>query len=177
MCHKAYAFDWYAFERDELYEILFRALKTNDTAGLYSYIEANRCLLKDPYEGEPLDENWRSMLENRDVHELGDFALTRFYNPAGDYGVAESWIDINDALPKYARGTLLGFPFGPRNNLFDPGRMGSYFQTPVQVLKSLTRIRRVRLQRLEDYQREHIETFQALLEECVSKKLGLYTTF
>src|SRR5262249_35436836 len=133
MSHKAFAFDWLAFERDELPELLTRALGTGETAGLFAYIERNRGILKDPYEGDPLSEDWKDLLENHDVHEYADFALTRFYDPAAEHGLSYCWNEIDDALPKEYRGILLGNPFGPRDNRFDPGRYGSYFQTPEQV--------------------------------------------
>src|SRR3954453_8782269 len=149
MCHKAYAFDWAAFERDELPGLLSRALETGDTSGLLAYVERNRGLLKDPYEGDPLGEDWEDTLENRDVHEYGDYALTRFYAPAADRGLGPCWADIDDALPREDREVLLGSPFGPEHNRFDPGRYGSYFQTPVRAAGSLARVRGLGRLRLE----------------------------
>ncbi len=119
MDHKAYAFDYAGFQR-RLAPILYAALETGDAGPLRAFIEANRAELTDPYEGEPLEE-----LPDGDVHELGDFALTAFYDPACDIGLADDWEEAGDAA--------LGVPFGPPSNLFDPGRMGSYFQSPELV--------------------------------------------
>jgi len=38
MLHKAYAFDWSAFARDELHNILLDALSSGDERGLIRYI-------------------------------------------------------------------------------------------------------------------------------------------
>jgi hypothetical protein len=179
MSHKAYAFDWSAFARDELHRILLDALASGDTNGLIRYIEANRDHLKDPYEGGPLsdDWNWKDMLENFDVHEFGDFALTRFYDPAKDSGLGNEWLTINERLSEADQGVLLGTPFGSSSEYFDPGRQGSYFQTPRQLVKSLARVERIELPDLEDHQRKSLEWFKDLLQECAGAGSGLYITF
>lgn len=177
MSHKAYAFDWLAFEHDELHGLLLAALTSGDIAGLIRYIEAHRDDLKDPYEGDPLNEDWGNMLENRDVHEYGDFALTRFYDPAEDCGIWDQWRTIDRLLPEADRATLLGTPLGLPGAYFDPGRLGSYFQTPKLVARSLARVQRFKLPDLEDYQRESLERFAELLEQCKEAGSGLYVTF
>jgi hypothetical protein len=177
MCHKAYAFDWRAFERDELPGLLTHALETDDTAELLAYVERNRASLKDPYEGDPLSEDWRDMMDNRDIHECGDFALTRFYAPAADRGLGYCWNEIDDALPEKDREVLLGSSFGPPHNRFDPGRYGSYFQVPAQVAVSLTYVRDLELASLDENDRELRRRFASLLKECVANGLGLYVTF
>jgi hypothetical protein len=177
MFHKAYAFDWPAFEQDELPELLSRALETGDLTGLVAYVERNRHVLKNPYEGGPLDEDWEELLENRDVHEFGDFALTRFYDPAAEFGLGYCWNEIDDAFPEEGRLALLGSPLGPAHNRFDPGRYGSYFQTPRRVEESLALIRCFDLPRLDEHDRGIVERFEGLLEECVLRGLGLCVTF
>jgi hypothetical protein len=177
MSHKAYAFSWSAFERSELRGVLLGALSADDPAQLVRYINEHRCDLKDPYEGSPLPEAWQDTLANRDVHEYGDFALTRFYDPAGDCGIGDQWRDIDGRLTEADRAVLLGTPLGPPNRYFDPGRLGSYFQTPRQVVRSLARVRRFNLAALEDRQRESLKRFEGLLAECVDTGLGLYVTF
>ena len=177
MSHKAYAFNWRAFERDELPGLLSGALETGDTAGLLAYVERNRQALKDPYQGEPLAESWKDLLENQDIHEYGDFALTRFYDLKADNGLGYCWNEIDDTLPEEDRGVLLGSPFGPRHNRFDPGRYGSYFQTPRQVAESLARVRGFDLPWLDDQDRGFLRRFVGLLEESVVAGQGLYVTF
>jgi hypothetical protein len=177
MSHKAYAFDWWAFEGGELPELLSRALETNDTSGLLAYVERNRHVLKDPYGGDPLDDDWQALLENRDVHEFGDFALTRFYDPAADRGLGYSWNEIDDALAEEGRWALLGCSLGPAHNRLDPGRYGSYFQTPQRVAESLALVRGFDLPRLDGNDKGFLERFEGLLEECLNAGLGLYVTF
>jgi hypothetical protein len=109
------------------------------------------------------------MLGNRDVHEYGDFALTRFYNPATDLGVAEEWAEIDNLLSEADRLALLGFPLCSENNVFDPGRMGSYFQTPAQVSESLGIV--------NNLETKTVASFKELLKACRQSDLGVYVTF
>jgi hypothetical protein len=170
LSHKAFAFNWRAFEFD-LHPQLEAALEADDPSELEAFIVAHRKSLTDPYEGEPLPRTWRSMLENRDAHEYGEFALTRFYDPTDDCGLHESWAEVSERLPKRAANALLGFPVGPKGRLFDPGRLGSYFQTPGQVRESLA-ILRPRAEKVEE-----LRLFVELLERCAAEGLGVYVTF
>jgi hypothetical protein len=168
MSHKAYAFNWRGFELD-LHPLLESALATDDVAELEAFIDDHRESLTDPYEGEPLLEDWKSALENRDVHEYGDYALTRFYDPADDCGIAEKWAEVSERLPEAAANALLGFSVGPSGRLFDPGRYGSYFQTPAQVRKSLGLLKPIGVPELA--------RFVKLLERCAAEARGVYVTF
>jgi hypothetical protein len=70
---------------------------------------------------------------------------------------------------------LLGAPLGSPSAYFDPSRLGAYFQTPQQVVRSLARVQRI-VPDLEGYQRESLEQFKELLEECAEAGSGLYVT-
>jgi hypothetical protein len=59
----------------ELHPLLEEALAADDPTELEAFIDENRAALTDPYEGDPLPEDWRAALENRDVHECGDYAF------------------------------------------------------------------------------------------------------
>ena len=166
MEHKAFAFDWNAFQR-HLAPILRDALSSDSVAGLAAFIAHHRQSLTDPYEGEPLPEDWSSLMENRDVQDHGDFALTLYYSPTADFGIGDSWVALSDGYP-VAR-SLLGEPFGPAANLFDPGRMGSYFQRPDAVSKSL--------RDLSADNRPELSSFVDLLERCGAEGMGVYVTF
>lgn len=168
MEHKGYAFDWYAFER-ELYPTLMKALETGDLQEIIGFIERNRTQLTDPYEGYSLDEDWQSTLENRDVHEYGDYALTKYYTAGEPAGVGDAWMDLSDQLPEKISQAFLGEAIGPKHNLFDPGRMGSYFQRPEQVPASLEILANLHL--------PEVDAFRALLSKCAVEKLGVYITF
>jgi hypothetical protein len=138
MTHKAFVFDYEAFE-SELKEILEAALDLNEIEGLENFITLNINSLTDPYEGECLSENWDVMLEYRDPHEYGDFALTKFYNPIEDIGLGYDWIEIQDLLSgEYI--SILGNLIGKDNNYFDPGKMGSYFQSLRMVTENKSKI-------------------------------------
>jgi hypothetical protein len=177
MSHKAFTFDWTRFDADDLYRIVVKALSSGDTAELGAYIDANLKDLKDPYEGKSLPKDWREMLENRDVHELADFALTRFYDPSQDWGIWDQWRAVDERLPAPDQVALLGTSLGSDGKYFDPGREGSYFQTLSQVSESLERLRNFRLPGLEDYRRKSLDRFEQLLVRCVESGSGLYVTF
>lgn len=168
MEHRAYAFDWLRFESD-LYLLLVGALAANDPIELEAYIDQHLDELTDPYEGEPLSPDWRDTLENRDVHEYGDYALTRFYAPAVCRGIGYEWARLSDELPAPAAKALLGFPVGPGDNRFDPGRYGSYFQTPGGVRESLAVLQAHACPALAEY--------LWLLEQCAAEGRGVYVTF
>lgn len=138
-------------------------------ARLFRYIEDRHNSLKDPYLGNPLNEYWLEMLENRDVQEYGDFALTCFYDPAGNWGIGNRWIEIDELLFESHRSALLGFSIGSVGKLFDPGGMGSYFQTPEQVLQSLEVVCNLNI--------PFIAIFRELLEISSQQGFGIYVTF
>jgi hypothetical protein len=168
MEHKAYAFEWSRFELD-LYALLVEALTADDTAKLEMYIDRHLGELTDPYEGEPLSADWRDALEKRDVHEYGDYALTRFYDPADCWGIGYEWARLSDEILEPAANAMLGFPIGPAENLFDPGRYGSYFQTPKLVRESLSS--------LQPHACQDLARYLELLEMCVCDRRGVYVTF
>src|SRR4051794_23851626 len=102
MEHKAFVFDWTAFALELLTPIV-QALSEDDIRPLKAFVEAHRTELTDPYEGEPLPEEWRSLLETGDTQELADFALTRYYRPTDDHGIGSAWSEISDELTQESR--------------------------------------------------------------------------
>jgi len=107
---------------------------------------------------------------------IGDFALTRFYDPEEDRGLRNGWLTIDEHLSEADRAVLLGTAFGSSSAYFDPSGQGAYFQTPQQVVKSLAHVQRIKLPDLEDYHRKSPEQFKELLEECAEAGSGLYVT-
>lgn len=166
--HKAFVFDSDSFER-ELALLLRLALAQDEPKLLISFIETNRHSLRDPYEGEPLSPQWQSLLSSGDVQELGDFALTRYYQPTEDFGMAEDWNNLSESLPEAIRSALLGDPLVEVGTSFDPGRMGSYFQSPSKAVESL----RV----LQGSVFPSVEAFISGLSEAVNLGHGIYVTF
>jgi hypothetical protein len=167
--HKAFAFDWDSFQR-EMAGVLSRALITGDASGLERFVESNLSTCTSPYDGGRLGSNWRRCLGMAGLQEVADFALTKYYDPSQDQGLHEAWADIDSGLPVEGKVALLGMPFGERaDRLFDPGLMGSYFQTPERVRASLATLRSVGASELEGYTR--------FLATVVSAAKGLYVTF
>ena len=168
MCHKAYALDYGPF-RAELAPVLYEALLTGRDADLSEFISTNLERLTYPWEAKPLPTDWRSVLEVVDIHTIGDIALTKYYDADQDYGIQEHWMAVEAQLPESARVYLLGEQFGPTTNFFDPGRMGSYFQSPSLA----TRARQVLTGRTEP----ELEPFLRLLDQVATCGKGLYITF
>ena len=161
MEHKAYEFDWDNFN-NELRPILEQSLSSDENAKLYSFINTNLECLTDPYEGEPLDNDWEELLETKSNHELGDFALTKYYKVTEEYGLGDGWLPLQEVLSQDIINALLGtFISG-----FDPGCYGSYFQSSNQ--------RKDNASLLLESNIELIKEFAA----CLTKfKKGVYVTF
>lgn len=127
MEYKAYAFDWSAFEVG-LKPLLVEALGANDTAKLQAFINQHLGNLTDPYEGDPLSADWKDTLENSDVHEYGDYALTRYYDPADNRGIGYEWVRLSEELAPPAAHAMLGFASDQPNTGSIPGAMGHIFR-------------------------------------------------
>lgn len=168
MSHKAYWFDWDAF-RDQLASRLMSSLANRDAAPLIEFGNAHLASLSDPYEGNPLQSDWADALGAGDVQTAADYVLTKFYRPTEDFGVGDMWLAVEGALSVEQRAALLGKPFGPEPDLFDPGRMGSYFQDASEC--------RTSLQVLRNDNRVELATFVAGLAGAVGSDIGVYITF
>ncbi len=169
MAHKAFRFDWLGFQR-ELAPLMYEALSSGSPEKLLRFVDANLTSCSSPYDGDRLDSRWRQKMETADLQEVANFALTRYYDPDADHGLSDAWIDEDASLPPAAREALLGTAFGPSADaLFDPGRMGSYFQSPEQVRASLAA--------LEGLERPRLVAFGELLKAAVADAKGIYVTF
>jgi len=174
MLHKAYALAWTAFEED-LLPLLERALRSGRTDELVAFIDDHRAELADLATAYPLGADWRSNVDLADVQQLGDVALTRYYDLRQDRGLCHAWLKVHSALPPPVQAALLGEPIGGKT-LFDPGKMGSYFQSAEQVRESLTLLREAEPLPAGEY-RADFDRFRALLEECGERGHGVYITF
>ena len=172
MNHQAYTFDYAAFERD-LRPLLCRALASDDSRELSAWIDENRGKLSDPYEGEPLADDWRDLLESGDVQEHGDFALSKFYDFDLEMGLADDWREVDERLARagVSRALVLGTPLTG----FDPGGRGSYFQTPSDVEQSLAVLRG--LVEREPLLGAELAPALGMLQQAARAKQGLYVTF
>lgn|GEM_PF-1032814 len=175
LAHQAYAFDYASFH-DELRPLLLKALAAKDSAELGRFIDANLAQLTDPYEGEPLVKGWRGLLENGDVHELGDFALTKYYDSDLDIGLDIDWEAIGDLLEKsgVSPTMVLGTTLGPVEAPFDPGREGAYFQTAAEVSEALGQLQAL-LQKQPGLASD-LAPLQGMLQQAARSRRGLYVT-
>lgn len=176
MEHKAYVFDYERFSR-ELAGLLEASLEDGRTDRLRRFVVDHRDQLKDPYGGEPLDADWESLIETRDVHQYGDFALTKYYDPGEDVGLGRDWERVRAVFAREQPGDLtlfLGAPLGPKDRLFDPGKLGSYFQTPDRVRAHLDLLRPLRSRiPLGDV----LPSLIAMFDRAAAEGKGLYVTF
>jgi hypothetical protein len=171
MDHKAFVFDDDAF-RSELRGLLERALQHGDIAPLRAFIETHRGELSDPYEGAPLDRDWESQVEIKDAHQYGDFALTKYYEPADDVGLGADWQALGEGLCShgFSEHALLGTPLAS----FDPGKQGSYFQSPATVRENLRRVEE--LIATKPALAGQLAALRSMLDAAARRAMGLYIT-
>ncbi|WP_438347720.1 hypothetical protein ACP8HI_18885 [Paenibacillus sp. FA6] len=85
MEHKAYLFDTDAFS-EELREIIITSGATMDTDSLKAFIIKNIGKARSVYTSELLNNEWEREIENGNVQELADFAMTCYYSPEEELG-------------------------------------------------------------------------------------------
>lgn len=168
MEHKAFEFDWQAFE-GELLGVLVCSLEQDNKDELISFIDKNHQSIKDPYKGEPIDTDWKENIEVGDIQEYVDYALTKYYEPCEDYGLGYDWAEIDDSMPEEVKNALLGKSINGGGTNFDPGRMGSYFQSPEELQRSLSK--------LKDQGRDELSDFINFMSACITNNKGMYVTF
>ena len=131
MIHKAYCFDTKAFDND-LREIITKCVDGNNLSELRSFICDNVEFLSSPYSFDALDEDWQDELENGEIQELSDFALTRYYDVSDDIGLEESWNSLLESLKAIKMLNdysyyVIGEEFSVGDFCLDPGGMGLGF--------------------------------------------------
>lgn len=177
MDHKAFVFDTAGFEQ-HLRPLLETALASGNLSGLHTFILENFASLTDPNEGTPLMDDWDAVLGSTDAQQLGDVALTRFYDPLQNLGLGPHWAALHDLLalrwPELAP-AVLGSVIGPPENLFDPGKMGSYFQSASDAHAALERL--TTLVRQQPTLQAELAELRGMLERAVDAHQGLYITF
>lgn len=175
MSHRAYALDHAAFTT-ELSSLILRALESDRGEELSAFVDAHLASLTDPYEGEPLGRDWRELLEDGDVQELADFALTKFYDGDLDMGLDQDFQGIADELEQagVSHELLLGTPLGAEPRVFDPGRQGSYFQSEADVARGLATLNELvaRAPELEGA----LAPLLGMFQQAARQGRGLYVT-
>jgi hypothetical protein len=185
MNYKIYVFDYDAFQA-ELSDILYRALDEDELDELITFIDTNISRLKDPDGSDPLVDDWRKVFKPRTVQDFSDIAITAYY--AGwdetDFG-SNFWIDIDDFLREIQDDLgdlILGHPFGPSHNYFNPAKLGAYFQSPAEVKRTLSLVEML-VSGKKDELAEHVEFKEffdgiiAALAKAVDCGMGVYITF
>ena len=150
-------------------------MRTGDCSTLREFIENQIANLCDPYEGEPLSEDWEAMLETLDAHQYGDFALTTYYDPLEDVGLGYDWErseHILSTLAEESKFPILGFTIGPDGEPFDPGKMGTYFQSEALVVENLRAI-----EKAFELDTSSVALPLRILRLAATAGKGLYVTF
>ena len=111
------------------------------------------------------------------MHELGDFALTKYYDGDLDIGLDTDWQKIGERLEKSGldRALPLGAALGPKGAEFDPGRQGSYFQTAGEVTSALEQLQA--LLQSEPALATDLAPLQGMFQQAARHGRGLYVTF
>jgi len=131
MEHKAFLFDTSDFIK-ELSEVILTAGNTDNEDLLISFINENLEDLKSPYSGEELTDEWQQELETKDIQELADFAMTKYYNPDEELGLSYNWDSLLESFDRLdlkfnSNYYILGEPLKSHSFILDPGRMGLGF--------------------------------------------------
>lgn len=173
--HQAFLLDEARF-RAELAPTLERALAAGDRAALLAFLDARAADLRDPWDGEPLADDFRDALADADASALADLALTAFYDPSDDLGLGAAWPDVAARLAAagLAPDAFLGAPLGGPAARFDPGGEGAFFQSAADVAANLRALRRVigEADELDDA----LASLEELLATAVDEDAGLYVT-
>jgi hypothetical protein len=116
------------------------------------------------------------LLEKGDVHELGDFALTKYYDSDLDIGLDSDWESIGELLEQseVSPTMILGTALGPVEAPFEPGGQGAYFQSAAEVSEAL-----VELQSLLQAQptlASELAPLQGMLQQAARGRRGLYVS-
>jgi hypothetical protein len=121
--------------------------------------------------------NWERQLPSKTVHVYGDFALTKYYNPLDSIGLEYEWVEIGEYLEKIGsrEAIILGTPLGPEREPFDPGGIGSYFQSEATVRNNLTEVEQ--LLRRNRSGLEKLQPVATMLGAAAKAERGLYITF
>ena len=172
MSHKAYVFDGELWGT-EAASLICAALNGQPTA-LRIFVHQHSNELKHPDTGEEMSLDWTA-LSKLDAHELGNIAITRYYDPNADVGLGEAWMRVDSLLPRDLRILALGKPLVSGETAFDPGKMGAYFQSfdLVEYNRDSAKLELKHHPVLS----EALTPIIQMLEVAIRAKKGLYVTF
>jgi len=172
MEHKAFVFDYEAYSR-ELRPVLLRSLE-GDARPLDDFIDRHWPVLAHPFTAVPLNARWREELRDSDIK--GAAALTKYYDTEANVGLGDDWprvCDLLDRLLPSGGSITLGEPIEHNGKAFDPGRQGTYVQSPALVKANLDRLQSVPTQ-----PGSNDEAIAAWREALIAASArGMYVTF
>lgn len=196
MDHKAFLFDTVSFNK-ELANSILDAGTTHNVESLHKFIHDNIGRTYSIYTGEPITSEWENELQNGDVQELADYALTCFYSPEEDIGLSCYWDALLNGLgllplKHQVEYYIIGRPLTSGDFVLDPGFMGLgfvYFEDIPHMYNELVSLKKQfihvmpRLAKefddeitMEDLSESYNELIQ--IYECAkAKKSGLMMTF
>jgi hypothetical protein len=175
MDHKAYPFNFNAYSL-QLHHILVSALASGELRDLTQFVEREKESLSNPYEGDPLPADWRETFKIAKLQYCGQLALTKYFNASEEIGLGHEWEDAIAALNSAGydgEGIVLGDVVQGGDVVFDPNRLGSYFQTPEKVVDGWHAVRAV----MESDPGSSMEWLLRMFEVPKAKGFGLYVTF
>jgi hypothetical protein len=175
MDHKSYLFDWRLFKQ-ELRPLLEASLADRDTCHLELFIKSNLALLTDPATEQALSSDWHQD-HPKDVQVFGDIALTKYYDIRNDIGLTNQWKRICSDLEAIGGNSeiTLGFILGTADCPFDPGKMGSYFQSLGDVSNNANLLEEW-LARKPGFT-DRLGALREMLRKALQARKGLYITF
>jgi hypothetical protein len=176
MLHKAYLFDYDAFSR-ELLPILESALRGGATTQLLAFIREHGLDLQDLRTGMPFGVRDLPIDTPRSPQELGNIALTKHYDVTRDIGVGVDRRELEEALQTVDgySGIALGRTIGLAAHPFDPGRMGSFFQSREDVKRHAMLLSYWLSDAPEHF--EVLDRLRDMFQHALAAKTGLYITF
>jgi len=116
----------------------------------YPAIEASRDHIEDRYIGGPLSHDWKDRLGNFDVHESGDFALTRFMAQRRIMGSSTIGSTSSSICPRPIWQRCWARRSGHPGRALIRASRQLFFRTPQEVVRSLARVQGIDLSNMDE---------------------------
>jgi hypothetical protein len=173
--HKAYLLDYDTFSTN-LRPLIEHSLQTASTVQLVVFIESNLSSLRSPDTWRLLTTDWKGEVDIDDVQLCGDIALTK-YRVNSNIGLSYEWEELFNVFSTEYKGLatspILGEILQVAGVSFDPGRLGTYFQSRKAVIANLSLVKQAAKGWGEDLLRPAV----LMLQEAIEAEKGLFVTF
>lgn len=194
MEHKAFVFDTKTY-MEQLNNLLVDRGANDDIATIRQFIKEHLDIMRSPYTGGELDEDWEEEIEKGDIQEYADFALTGYYDPNEDIGLSYEWDMLLEALKKLdfieAEYCILGKSIQKENFRIEPGYCGLglvyaedipwLYQKLIIVQNRLDEINIEELKSFIEIEQEDLksvfEDLISIFQSALNDKKGLMLTF